>query len=268
MSSIAFINAAATRSDLVLDRTPQRTLTFLRGVTFPPIRAVMQHAGYTTNDHAEGWRLVQRACGFDADESASPKMTDEVAEAVKEIDAWDEGGYRRARAALSRLHPEQCEFVFRNLQAATGMQAVIGVITFLDRLDALESGAERKGTRKADQAALATLEKRGIGPEVRKHLRKLVKTVRSSPDLVLEDETVTAQSDDDRKKALVALRAWFEDWSETARSVVPRRDYLIRLGLATRKSNGSIVDEPTDDGEPTPPAAPVKDEKANGHAVA
>ncbi len=32
-----------------------------------------------------------------------------------------------------------------------------------------------------------------------------------------------------------SLRAWYEDWSETARAVITRRDHLIRLGLAKRK---------------------------------
>jgi hypothetical protein len=34
---------------------------------------------------------------------------------------------------------------------------------------------------------------------------------------------------------LVALRAWYEEWSEIARVAVTRRDQLIRLGLASRK---------------------------------
>ena len=37
-------------------------------------------------------------------------------------------------------------------------------------------------------------------------------------------------------KALGALRVWYVDWSEMARSVVKRREYLIQLGLAKRKS--------------------------------
>jgi len=36
---------------------------------------------------------------------------------------------------------------------------------------------------------------------------------------------------------VAALRAWYEEWSEIARATVTRRDYLIRLGLAKRKSN-------------------------------
>ncbi len=125
--------------------------------------------------------------------------------------------------------------MFNGLQASTGMQAALGVMTFLDRLDALEKSPERKSTRKEDHAALETLAKRGIDENERAHLRKLTKIVATSPDLDLdgvdEDE---AKREEERQKALVALRAWFIDWSETARSLIPRRDYLIRLGLASR----------------------------------
>jgi hypothetical protein len=37
------------------------------------------------------------------------------------------------------------------------------------------------------------------------------------------------------------LRAWYERWSGIARIVIKRRDYLIQLGLAARRS-------PRDDG--------------------
>lgn len=247
------------RSQQVLERTPNRALTFLRGAQFKPIRAALQRAGFRKKDHDEGWKLVMRACGFDMTVS-NEAMPDQVADAIKELDAWDEGGFRRARAALQRLHPEQCELVFAGLAASQGMQAVVGIITFLDRLDALESSPDRKATRKADQAALDTLEVRGLGVEERKRLRKLVKIVQSSPDLLLEEsDEAEARAEVDRIEALNALRAWFEDWTDTARAVVTRRDYLIRLGLAKRKGNKieDVGDDDTDDPTPDPAPAPI-----------
>ncbi|WP_437723204.1 hypothetical protein [Sorangium sp. So ce861] len=35
---------------------------------------------------------------------------------------------------------------------------------------------------------------------------------------------------------LVKLRGWFDEWSTTARAVIKKRGYLIRLGLANRKA--------------------------------
>jgi hypothetical protein len=43
------------------------------------------------------------------------------------------------------------------------------------------------------------------------------------------------QTAEARRADLEALRAWFDDWTETAKIVITRRDELIRLGLAKRK---------------------------------
>jgi hypothetical protein len=253
-----------TVSQKILEGTPERVLQFLRGTQFKPIYAILQQAGYGKDDHAEGWRLLKSACGS---EEITP-MHDEGAQAVKELDAWDEGGFRRARAALTRLHPEQMAFVFRgDLKASEGLPAVMGVLTFLDRLDELEKSPDRKSTRKADKAALETLAKRGIDDVERKRLRKLVDIVQKSPVMTGTE----GQAEEAKQEALVELRAWFEDWSTTARSVVTRRDHMIRLGLAKRKSNGKIEDVDDTDGSdedvsPTPspvPPTPVTPQPIN-----
>ena len=124
-------NVTNIRSLKVLEGTPARVLTFLKGVNFHPIRASMQRAGYSSHDHDEGWKLMMRACGSTNNNAG---QSDEVTAAVGQIDAWDESGYRRVRAALTRLHPEQCEFVFAGgLVAGAGMEAVVGLTMFLDR---------------------------------------------------------------------------------------------------------------------------------------
>lgn len=49
-------------------------------------------------------------------------------------------------------------------------------------------------------------------------------------------------------ETLVALREWFEEWSEIARACVSRRDSLIRMGLARRRSRSTTE---TEDAEPS-----------------
>lgn len=49
-------------------------------------------------------------------------------------------------------------------------------------------------------------------------------------------------------ETLVALREWFEEWSEIARACVSRRDYLIRMGLASRRIRSTTE---TEDAEPS-----------------
>ena len=152
---------------------------------------------------------------------------------MQELDSWDEDGFRRVRAPLERLHPEQAAFVFAGeLAASTGPAAVLGVKTLLDRLDELEKGKSRKATRAADHAALKTLAGRGITKEERVRLRALVDAAQKLD----EPAPLPVSAPADRQQALVKLYGWYKDWSETARSVVKKRAYLITLGLAKRKS--------------------------------
>jgi hypothetical protein len=111
----------------------------------------------------------------------------------------------------------------------------------LDRLDALEKGPERKSTRKADHAALATLAQRGITSDERARLRGLIETASHVMDPPDDGEESAANAA--RNEALRKLRAWYDEWSETARAVIKRRDQLIRLGLAKRIKRKAPAEE-------------------------
>jgi hypothetical protein len=117
----------------------------------------------------------------------------------------------------------------------------------LDRLDALEGAPEREATRAADKAALETLAQRGIDAAVRGHLRALVEQAGVAHDPVPAPERPMAE---DREQALRALAAWYADWSETARAAIQRRDYLVMLGLASRRQRKEQEPE-TNEGEIT-----------------
>jgi hypothetical protein len=227
----------------VLEETPGRTLAFLRGVgTDMVIRGIMAKAGYTDADHAQGWNLLHKVGGY-VPVAATTAVNDEARQAIVELDAWDEQGFRRAHAAMAHLHPEQDAFVFANLVAAQGSAAVLSVGTFLDRLDVLESGVGREKTKDADRAALETLAKRGIGKAERTKLRGLVTKAQTSKEM---PQPPTSDVDP-RTADMVALRGWYEDWSETARAVVKRRDHLIKLGLARRKTSKKVESRPNGD---------------------
>jgi len=237
-----------------LEATRERAVKFLSAVgQTRSIRAALKTRGYTPDDHREGWRLFLRVSGYDP-EFVPEEMDNVVADAIRELDAWDEDGFRVARAALDRLHPEQAAFVFNNLAAAQGPEAVASVAKFLDRLDALEDSADRKKTRKEDRAALDTLAKRGIDAEERIRLRKLVKSAQGLLDLPQGDpgaEEKEAVNEED----LVALYNWYRDWAETARVAVTRRDQHIKLGIASRRAPSGSSDE--EEEEETPADQPV-----------
>ncbi len=219
-----------------LEDTPLRVLPFLRAVgTSVPIRSILRAHGFTADEQKLGWTLLHAVSGF-TDEAKVETTDVRVRDAINTLDAWDEDGFRIVRAGLTRLHPAQKEFVLANLGPSVGTGAVVGVKTLLARLDALEKGPERKGTRKEDHAALETLAARGIDAKERARLADLVHTAQSATETEAPDEEGKAAREEAYVKALVALRVWYVDWSEMARSVVKRRDYLIRLGLAKRKS--------------------------------
>jgi hypothetical protein len=237
-------NIAPTVGRETLEEAPERTLKLLRGIALSlPIRAALSSRGYSEADHAEGWKLLTAASGFRAG-SLDPMVDVEVRDAVREIDGWDEDGFRIVRASLQRRHPEQAAFLLDGIAAATGPAALVGVTTLLDRLDTLG-----KSKNKADHAALATLKARGIGEDERKRLRGLLKKAQSAP--AVEPTTNHAAAAADHAAALAAVRAWYEEWSEIARACVKRRDYLILLGLAKRKTASSPTVAPPN----TPPNA-------------
>jgi hypothetical protein len=218
---------AKTYQQQQLEATPGRAILFLRAIaTNQAIRFPMADVGYTEAEQTEGWRLLLDATGYAAQITGSP--SDQAArQAIAELDNWDEGGFRRIHAALERLHPEQDKFVFAGLSPSRGPTAVVGVAKLLERLDQLEQGGNE------DRSAIATLEKRGIDANLRAHLRGLVTTAQAASPMDLPSD---APSADTQQMALEALHNWYRDWSETARAVIRRRDHLILMGLAKRRT--------------------------------
>lgn len=223
-------------SQTVLDEAPGRALTFLRGVAHNTvIHAILAAAGFSPEEYQLGWQLIHAASGFKPSAPGPVAPTRSPAfVAMEEIDAWDEDGMRRVRAALERFHPEQAAFVFGDgLAASVGPAAVIGVATLLSRLGELENGKDRKATRKEDHAALETLSKRGITKEERERLQALVATAQTVETPAAMESPIDPG---EKQRALLKMYAWYKDWSETAHSVIKKRAHLITLGLAKRRT--------------------------------
>lgn len=234
-AAAAEANLRAT-SRQTLDQTPSRVHQFLQGVgTKNSIRSQLSTRGYTAKVHARGWRLLEATSGFFEDGVTDGEADDSaVRDAIIEIDAWDEPGFRVINASLRARHPAQHAFLTQGLRASTGAESVTTVTTLLDRLDDLESSPEREATRQDDHAALATLSERGIGKEERERLRSLVKRAQDFAEH-FDSPAEQARREKRMHDALIELRLWFEEWSEIARVTLKRRDELIRLGLASRR---------------------------------
>ncbi len=246
-------------SDDTLERTPARALTFLRAIaTNSGIASQLAVRGYTQHEHQEGWLRLHKAAGYvSLPADAGAAASDQQAQAaVAELDAWDEPHFAAAEAALERHHPAQRAFVFAGLTPATGAGSILSVSTFLDRVDALEHGEDRKGTRKADHAAVELLASRGITPGERKRLRGLIKIAETASVQPSAGDVVPAPNPaaESHRGDLLALYAWYSDWSTTARSFIKRRDHLVRLGLAKRKARGASEADSSNASAPKAPA--------------
>ena len=213
-----------------LDEVPKRVFTFVIGVVeVPAVATILGAKGYNDAEHAYAWSRLTRLAVVGP--RIAPEVYDrKVRDAIVELDAWDEPNFAVIKAALQRLHPDQAAFVFEGLEPKQGPESVVGISTLLDRLDALQDAPDRVSTRPADHAALATLATRGYTSEERARVRALVnltKTVVVAPPI----------SNEERSTITLELYAWFNDWATTARSVITRRDHLIRLGLAKRRKS-------------------------------
>ncbi len=223
-----------------------RALQFLRAVgTDANVMQALEQTGFDKAAQKQGWTLVLSAYAASNGPIAAGVNDTPLSEAIDKVVAWQGSMFVRAHAALRRFHEEQDAFVFANLETGGGIAAVPAVATFLNRLDALESSAERKATRKANHAALELLAQRGVTTAQRKEMRALVKWIEST-----SAEPLTTHLQSPRDTALAAVYEWVQDWSDCARTVVTRRDQLIRLGIGKRRARKGA-------GPPPPVVAPI-----------
>lgn len=234
----------------VLEETPNRVLTFLRGVgTQERIMIALASRGYTRADHVEGWRRLEAAGGFDPSAIDEPFSTG-VAEAIAKLDEWATDNYPVIQASLRVRFPEQHFFLTTNLELERGAAAVLMVKQLCDRMDALVDAPEREDTRPEDASALQLLAQRGIGDDARRRLRVLIAAAQAAPAVDPDELQEEAAQEEAQLRALQELRVWFEEWSAIARVAVSRRADLIRLGLARRRPRSEMA-------EPGPVPAPA-----------
>ncbi|MBN8612709.1 MAG: hypothetical protein J0L92_19090 [Deltaproteobacteria bacterium] len=226
-----------------LEQTPGRVATFLMGlVKERGARAMLQRMGYDKAEHQRGTALFIAVAESRAEDILTPAN---VLDAITELDNWDEPHIRALRAILKRF-PDVFKAVLFGIEPIAGPEAVFNVERILQRMTAAEKlpGAKE---------AFAVLAKRGYTPAERKRLAALVKLA-SDGDHVPD----TQESEEAYVQALLALREWYDEWSEIARLTIKRRDYLITLGLAERRGSGGGGGGGLDIIDPTPFLDPNK----------
>jgi hypothetical protein len=241
-------------SSEVLEATPDRATRLLSDIgAVATIRTLLAEAGMADQDIIEGRDYLLACLAAPRGISAAVDTDDAKAQraSVAELDQWDEPSFGRFGATLKRHYPSAQAYVFANLSASTGVAAVHGVATFLTRIDALEGGTDpdRQATKKDDKKAVELLAKRGLDKAERARLQKLVH-VALGPTATLPQQS-GQQTPAERVKALTTLREWYEEWAAAARSVVKKKSYRIRIGIATRKT--AVRKPKTKPGDPKDP---------------
>ncbi len=219
-----------------LETIPERVLKFLRTVNAEPaILRALEDRGYSKAEQLEGWKRLHDATGFR--ENLPPEDTNDasVRSAIEELDAAKTLVFRIAKASLVHRYPRQAELLFHGVDSARGPASVLRLEILLDRLDALEIGAGREATRAEDLAVLKVIEQRALTATERTRLRQLIAIAKRAPPVT---DSIDRKAEQRRQmERLAHLRHWYVEWSEIARAVVHRGDFLIRLGLASRRAN-------------------------------
>lgn len=252
-----------------LEKTPGRILKLLRGFTAPAVERALAPLGFGQATVDEGWELLRAASGYSRSKEAS--TSPEVEAAVRQLDAMDEKVFRQLRGSLRAQHGAILAKITEGIAPAEGFEAVLNMKVISERLDDLEKAASKD---KAAKAALAQLAENGIDAATRGQWKELLKAAGTITGNVSNESDARELA---RVKALIAARDYWLRWADFAASVVTRKDLLIRLGLATRKSpeeqekdEEDLADDDEDaEDEPHPQAKPAVDKKpiAGGNGV-
>jgi hypothetical protein len=216
---------AQSPSEWALRELPARVVVFLHAVgTHSPLRVALKAGGYGPADHAEGLSLLSAACPY-VEDAFDPTADQRARKAAAELEGWSRRNLMRLRTAVERLHPEVVALFPE--RAPAGAEVILVVETLLARLERLATEPEGAGV-------LETLARRGLDAELRRRLAVLLRDAKHAepPHVAWRDGTEGTDAPD---AALVALYRWYDDWTGTARAMVGRKDWLIRMGLLDRR---------------------------------
>ena len=213
----------------------------LRAISIKPeIMQLMMGLGYSENEHKTGWDLYLKMLvfiGAGANPVSVPPTSTAQVQALAAIDRFDEPAFKRAAAALGRLHFEQMNYIFGDgLTPKSGPEAVGSVQTFLDRYAALRDGTDpaRADKKEADKAAARTLEERNIiTPKIEKQLREQIEIIKKPAPAPVP--VAVSAPEEALHQAAMDFSVWLQDWRTTAQVGIHRRDYRIMLGVAKRR---------------------------------
>ncbi len=217
-----------------------RTGTLLIGLRDPRIAAHLEPYGFSEAVIEEGWGLFLKATGhrLSRDLSKTPKTPS----VVTSIDEFEDHWFPIVKIVLTRHHPQAAEELFLNLARTDGKPATYSVAIFLERLAAMEQGAEPFNQS---------------GPEVREYLRtrgltdEVIAEVSGDMDrlqrMAEEPAPVPVVDPEELKAADEAMWQWYLEWSAICRRVISDGNQLRALGFKKRKAPRSSSEAASDD---------------------
>jgi hypothetical protein len=158
---------------------------------------------------------------------------------VTAIDEFENTWFPVAQATLEAHFPEIAAAFFRNLSQKSGVEVVISVSTFLNRLAELEQGGGEFAEH--GKAARALLSERGLTSDKVKDAEGLI----SALNAFAAQPMVEGPSAEEQQAAEDHLWAWYLEWSRIARVAVKDGRLLRVLGFAPRTRSGEIVVDAT-----------------------
>jgi hypothetical protein len=246
------MNTTDNPSDVTLERTPQRALAFVVGVSRTArVRRAMEAVGLNKEERTIALMLLARLLGEDtgADQASSLAYDEQVRAARLVLDSQGRSFVRRFIALVKRLAPGLADDLLRGVDLDGAIVLTLPLV--LQRTSALANDP------RPEAAALsAALELRRLGADTQARLAASVATVTGMDAAPAPQSPLAGQ---ERRAALLDLYWWLKDWSEAARNVLPNRRDQIRLGLASprARSAGQASTEPAAPAAP-PASAPAE----------
>lgn len=235
---------------LTYGQKAQRVLVFLLALRNSRIATALAKYGFDDAELALGWDFLSRLSRgrLDIAPLADPKL-------VAELDAFENEWFPVVSAVLQHSHPAAHELVFRNLGQVSGPDVVVGVRTFIERLERLPRPESEGGLGAEGRAALELLARRGL-------TERVVAPAKSTLETIARIEPARAPERDPEEDARAEreMWSWYLQWSQIARVAVRERRLLKQLGFL-RTPTGAVV-------EPELPAEPEEEEEEEEEPIA
>jgi hypothetical protein len=215
-------------ANLTITQKAARCLRLILGMRHPEVAEALAPFGFSAETLEEGWRLMSALTAPRAAVPADPPRSPAL---VPQVDRFENTWFPIARGVLQHRYPQAAERLFAGISQTRGHDACLSVMTFLDRLDQMETGERPFGD--IGPAAREALRERGLTEERLVEVRALLDQIATLEPPRTSQRLVALEEED---RAVEALWGWYLEWSVVARRAVKNRTLLRSLGFSPRLS--------------------------------